>query len=324
MSLFASTELASALAAVEAVPTRVASVACEQHIVPVVYAAGRPVVDRVWLDYLEPSTDPLLAPEAFVRFLPRLVVGRVDAEQWWQEVAPTAERHGLRVAPTMDLARFSSWDEVEAWVKTKRSGFVKTAERLGRKASRELGEVSFEGSDPDEEAFEQLLRWKRAHYQRTGVGDPLAVPANIELLRWLFRNGTLQHATLRAGDRLMAGIAYVRRGGRVYYWMPSYDTELAAYSPGNLNLLRSIRHAYDSGATEYDFMIGEEDYKWFFATDARIVAPVGSMPVVRRARRFAGTARRRLLAGHGPGQEQRPGRGPTHDGAAEQGRTADA
>ena len=296
MSLFSSTAFASALAAVEAVPTRVSSVACDQHVVPVVFAAGRPVLDRVWLDYLEPSTDPMLTPEVFVRYVPRLVVGKVSAEHWLAQLAPTAERSLLRAAPTLDFSHFGTWEEVEASIRAKRSGLVKTAERLARKAERELGPVTFTPADPDEAAFEQLLQWKRLHYQRTGVGDPLAVPANIELMRWLFRSGTLEHATVRFGERFAAGIALVRRSGRVYYWLPSYDTELSTWSPGNLVLLRSIRHAYASGEQEYDFMIGDEDYKWYFATDVRLVGPVGTMPVVRRARRLAGSAKRRLLA----------------------------
>jgi CelD/BcsL family acetyltransferase involved in cellulose biosynthesis len=297
MSLYASTALAAALAAAEDVPTRVSAVACDEHTIPVVFAAGRPVLDRVWLDYLEPSTDVRHVPESFVRYVPRLVVGKVSAEQWHADVQPTAAARQLRAAPTIDLSRFGSWDEVEAWIRTKRSNLVKNAARLARKAERELGALTFTAADPDEEAFEQLLGWKRAHYQRTGVGDPLAVPANAELMRSLFRSGTLEHSSLRADGRLLAGIALVRQAGRVYYWLPSYDTELAALTPGNLTLLRSIRHAYDSGEREYDFMIGDEDYKWFFATDVRVVGPVGTMPVVRRARRLVGTARRRLLAG---------------------------
>ncbi len=294
MSLFAGDDLASAIAAVEGVEVRRTVLSCDGRVVPALLAGTKPLVRRVWLDFLEPSEDPDAVAEFPIRYLPRVVVGKVDQQVWHEDIAAGARRALLQASPCLDLTRFSCWEDAEAWFRRKRSNHTKNLERSLRKAEREIGPVLFEPADKDEAAFEHLVAWKRAHFARTGVGDPLAVRANLELFRGLFRAGALELATLRGDGRPMAAIGLVRLGGRVYYWMPSYDTTLSTLSPGNVLLNLCIRHAYESGAQEFDFMLGDEEYKWTYATDCRLVGPLGSEPVAGRVRRLAGTAKRRL------------------------------
>lgn len=293
MSLFAGAELASALAAVEGVPVRPTILGCDGRLVPALLAGTKPVVARVWLDFLEPSEDPDAVAEIPIRYLPRVVLGRVD-QQVWHDDAQDATGGSLQASPTLDFTKFSAWEDIEAWFRRKRSNHSKNLERALRKAEREMGPVLFDPSDRDEAAFEHLVNWKRAHFARTGVGDPLAVPSNLALFRRLFETGQLELATLRGDGRPMAAIGLVRQAGRIYYWMPSYDTSLSTLAPGNVLLNQCIRHAYNTGAHEFDFMLGDEEYKWTYATDCRLVGPVGSEPVARRVRRLAGGAKRRL------------------------------
>lgn len=294
MSLFAGNDLASVLAAVEGVPVRRTVLGCGGRFIPALLAGTKPVVARVWLDFLEPSEDPDAVAELQIRYLPRVVVGKVDQQVWHDDIAGGLKRGLLQASPTLDFTRFSSWEDAESWFRRKRSNHTKNLERSLRKAEREVGPVLFDPADRDEDAFNHLVTWKRAHFARTGVGDPLAVAANLDLFRSLFRAGSLELATLRGDGRPMAAIGLVRQAGRIYYWMPSYDTALSALSPGNVLLSMSIRHAYESGAHEFDFMLGDEEYKWTYATDCRLVGPVGSEPVAGRVRRLAGSATRRL------------------------------
>ncbi len=294
MSLFAGDELASAIAAVEGTAVRRVVLGCEGRLIPALVAGAKPVVGRVWLDFLEVAEDPEAVAELPIRFLPRVVVGKVDQQLWHDDMAGVPNRGPVQASPTLDFTKFSSWEEVEGWFRRKRSNHTKNIERALRKTERELGPVIFDPADHDEAAFDLLVTWKRAHFARTGVGDPLAVAANLGLFRTLFRAGALELATLRADGRPTAAIGLVRQDGRTYYWMPSYDTSLSSLSPGNVLLNLCIRHDYESGAHEFDFMLGDEEYKWTYATDCRLVGPIGSQPVAGRVRQLAGRAKRRL------------------------------
>ena len=293
MTLFAGAALANAIGEVEGVPTRLTVLSCEGRSVPAIIAGDTPVTDRVWLDYLEPAE---VAAEIPVRFLPRFVHAKVEAKLWLDELSVAAPASGMQPAPLIDFTQFTTWDEAAAWFQRYRSSHFKTLDRLHRKTEREIGPVSFNPADSDPAAFDQLIAWKRMHFARTGVGDPLAVRHNLELFRHLFGSGTLELSTLRGGDRLLAIIACVTVQGRVFYWMPSYDTGLSVLSPGNALLNTLIRHSFERGDHEFDFMIGDEGYKFHYATHARLVGSLGPVPVSRRVRRFAGQAKRRLQA----------------------------
>ena len=290
--LFAGTALANAIAEAENVATSLTVVSCDGWSVPTIIAGDKPVTSRVWLDYLEPGD---IEAHQTVRYLPRVVLTKVDAQLWQDELATVAAANGDQAAPLIDFTAFATQTDLETMIRQRNGRQTKTLERLHRKTERELGPVRYQPVDPDPTAFDDLITWKRLHYARTGVGDPFAVRENIELFRSLYRAGVLEIASLRAGNRLLAAIALVTLQGRTYYWMPSYDTEVAVLSPGNALLNWLIFHSYERGDHEFDFMLGNEGSKFHYATHVRVIGAVGSVPVARRIRRLAGEAKRKLL-----------------------------
>jgi CelD/BcsL family acetyltransferase involved in cellulose biosynthesis len=58
--------------------------------------------------------------------------------------------------------------------------------------------------------------------------------------------------------------------GRVIWYKPSFDTAYAKHSPGLLSIRHLIEHALAQGRQEVDFTIGNEDFKWRYANDARV------------------------------------------------------
>src|SRR5690606_32189206 len=95
------------------------------------------------------------------------------------------------------------------------------------------------------------------------------------LLRTLFerRDGDFQGLmiSLYAGDRLVAAHFGVRGGGVYHPWLASTAPDLAAWSPGQVYLLRAIAAMPALGLRAYDLGLGHEHYQRPYALSTRPV-----------------------------------------------------
>ena len=91
--------------------------------------------------------------------------------------------------------------------------------------------------------------------------------------RDFFRHVIAQHAargtacltTLSLEGELAAYVLCFVDGPAYRMWHPRFDPRWERYSPGKLAMDESIAHALAQGATEYDFMRGQERYKSSYA-----------------------------------------------------------
>jgi CelD/BcsL family acetyltransferase involved in cellulose biosynthesis len=58
-------------------------------------------------------------------------------------------------------------------------------------------------------------------------------------------------------------------GGRLYFYAPTFAHDYRAYSPGKIMIQYLLRHAFEKGIKEFDFLMGEEAYKFSWAKDFR-------------------------------------------------------
>ena len=152
-----------------------------------------------------------------------------------------------------------------------------------RRMEREYGDAIFTWHDPDPEAWDCLLRWKRAQYAATGFCDVLAAPWVRDLLARCRDAGSTDRpedpgtsgdgfagvfCTLRAGGRIAAVHLLLRSGPRLHAWFPAYDIGAKSVSPGNVLMLELLRHAADRGVTAVDLGAGDEPYKADYATES--------------------------------------------------------
>lgn len=231
--------------------------------------------------YLEPLTEPFDGPVFRVPHLREVV--RVSAPV--DEPSPVP---GAEPSPYVDLTRFASWADLRA-AATPPPGInsPKRVEEKVRQFSRDVGAVELTVDDHDDADFETLLAWKSAQYARTWRAHRMTIPQNLEFYRELRRRGLFQVFTLRAGGRLAAGKVGLRLDGRSLWRITVYDPELSSYSPGSIVEMLAIKACLEAGDRDYDYLVGDERYKFTFATHIRWVGHVGAEPRADRFRRLA-------------------------------------
>ena len=94
-----------------------------------------------------------------------------------------------------------------------------------------------------------------------------------DILRATQDAGMLGMCFLEVEGSLLAAYAYFSMGGVVYLYNSGYNPGMyASLSPGWVLLGHLIEHVIASGHTYFDFMRGDEDYKyWFGGEDERVL-----------------------------------------------------
>lgn len=162
-------------------------------------------------------------------------------------------------SPIIDLR-----DGYPAFVEARRRAsrnLVPSVQRKRRKMEREIGPVRFEFDSADPAALQTVMRWKSRQYAELGEWDRFADPTVVALLERLHGTrapgctGTL--SLLFAGDQIAAAHFGLRSQQVLCSWFPTYDPDLARYSPGMLLHLLMAEAAAERGVTAFDLGAGE-------------------------------------------------------------------
>lgn len=191
----------------------------------------------------------------------------------------TPEPPGLQPSPYIDWTRFADEKAFRAHVDASSHLKHNDSARQRRRAERDLGPLKFVWDDDRPEVFDACVKWKSAQYLSTGVGDMFAAPQNVELFRKLKALGVVKVASLSAKDTLLAVHFGTHTDRRFSWWIPAYDAAYSKYSPGRLLLENLLQQSQAQGDLEFDFLIGDETYKFMFATHNRVIGPIGAPPV---------------------------------------------
>ena len=118
----------------------------------------------------------------------------------------------------------------------------------------------------DHELLERLLTWKSRQLRSTGRYDTFASTRIRQLLHELLAMKRLHLCALYAGDHPMSALLLASDQGRTSCWISGYDPRVATYSPGALIFEHGLRLSQQAGDREFDMLIGDEDYKYHYAT----------------------------------------------------------
>ncbi|MCC6782732.1 MAG: GNAT family N-acetyltransferase [Planctomycetes bacterium] len=202
----------------------------------------------------------------------------------------------------------------------KKKSLVRHEKKLAR-----LGAVALHDVTGREAIAAQLPEFFAQHSRRRAfAGDGLVFrePAARAFFGALFDELGPEQAVLsvlRCGDRSAAmHVGFVSDGGFLWY-KPTFDVELWDLGPGEVLLKHLLASCRRRGSTEFDFTIGEEDFKFRFANRTReawtihVLAPglrglrgglaLRARAAIQRRPRLAATLRRlraRLAGGHAP------------------------
>jgi CelD/BcsL family acetyltransferase involved in cellulose biosynthesis len=247
------------------------------------------VVQRMPFYDFAPPIDGVAASRQ-LPFVARTVVRTTTAEE------RQPEPEGFQPSPYIEWPRFRDYAAFDALVTERNAKQQSDSRRRRRRVEKELGALSFVFDDPRPEVFDACVRWKSGQYLATGVGDMFAPPQNVELFRQLRKAGGLVVSSLSVGDKLMAVHFGAFYQGWFGSWIPAYDPALNVYSPGRLLLEELLKDSHARKHSEFDFLIGDEKYKFTYATHNRVIGPVGTPPLRDRLAKEAERRAKALLA----------------------------
>lgn len=172
------------------------------------------------------------------------------------------------------------------------SDVVRKILQRARKMEREVGPLRLEHFVTDRRLFQTLLAWKRQQYARQQARDVFALPWTIPLLELIFTlrtpglSGIL--SVLYAGEQIAALHLGMMAAGVLHYWFPAYCPDLGRYSPGLVQLLRTVQDAPTLGLRRIDLGKGDEPFKASFMTGYTSVGEgaVDLRPLMRPWRRL--------------------------------------
>ncbi len=166
----------------------------------------------------------------------------------------------------------SSWEEYFGAKKRKfRYNLQRNWRRLEEVGKVKLERISFPyGLEKNLEEVVELhrKRWKEK-YTRSVFSTEKGARFYTELAQVFSKKGWFDLALLKVNDKVVASSYSFIYGGKFYYYIPAYDPEYYDYSPGALLLKSLLKDSFKGGIKEFDFMKGEEDYKYRWASHER-------------------------------------------------------
>lgn len=186
------------------------------------------------------------------------------------------------------------WDSyLDTLTQSHRSDIKKKLKRLHRDFRVELRLASSE-----EGRKEALSTFVRLHLARwagqggsTAINTKELIDFHEDLSRACFGQGWLRLYTLLLDGEAVASLYIFRYGNVCYYYQAAFDPAFSKYSVGTLALALGIRQAIADGASEFDMLHDDEEYKYLWARDERTLVRYDLFPP-----RNIGRLARKLLA----------------------------
>jgi CelD/BcsL family acetyltransferase involved in cellulose biosynthesis len=234
-------------------------------------------------DYLNIVSRPEEAAEAASRLLADLARDRsswdlVDLQQLRDGAAllQTPPPQGLRSAihpqePCPFVSLPGTWEEYAATLGKKLRSNIGYYERLmARTFTMELDTVD---DGRLEETMEALFRLHQRRWRGRGLPGAFVggrVQAfHREVAKRLAERGWLRLHALRLDGQTRAVLYCFSFMGSGYYYQGGFEPALARYSPGTVLTARAIQDAIHDGAHEFDFLRGDEPYKYLWKASDR-------------------------------------------------------
>ncbi len=171
-------------------------------------------------------------------------------------------------SPILDLSHCASMDAVLARCSGEHR---KDIRRQSRRLAADVGPLTLwvAGTDQGPEAADdfrsRFLETYRSAWSGRSTGNMFdragVTPFAERIVEEGVPAGWAKYMVLRAGPRRVAWHLGFEHRGSWYWWIPTHDAALRAYSPGRLLLALAIEYALSHGITHVHFLTGESGYK---------------------------------------------------------------
>ena len=199
-----------------------------------------------------------------------------------------ALRKGSEESPVLPLAGCAGLDDVLA----RCSSSHRVDVRRQMKRAAEKGELSLwtAGADDTAEALRSVRQEFWPAYRdlwtgKTGASAVLAPGVDAFIERVVADGvaaGWTHYSVLRADDTPIAWHLGFLHDGRLYYWIPTYDSAWSKLSPGKLLLAKLIEDGCRAAWREIHFLTGNHEYKLAWnPTPTSLVAMTWTAPTIR-------------------------------------------
>lgn len=234
---------------------------------------GRTRTDFPFIDYFEPLAvvpgNLEAADYPMLGRLRRASLGTVERETWFSERL----FRSYAAAPLIEWGQFPAWEDFQTAVRQQSNQYWRDSRRRLNKLHRTLGESVFRWHDSDPAAFAACLRWKSNQFD--GIRRMFEDPRHRRFFVSLAESGFLTVSSLSVAGGPVAVVLGVVWQGCYYYWIPSYDPLHADCSPGRLLLEAMLAESHRLGQHRFDFLLGDEGYKWLYATHTQLIGELG-------------------------------------------------
>lgn len=234
------------------------------------------ISDFTLLDYLTAEKKYNKRHLQKIDYLARVEKGIVKIDESCNNLQDTYLIHN---APFIDLRLFSSYGDYLKMIEKRNHDFVTNSNRRERKLEREQGKPQYVYNCQDIKLLDMCIAWKEKQLEKTGGTEAFADPRLRQFLLTLLQKKVLRISTLAVKSTPIAISVGVEYQKSYYGWISAYDFDYSAYAPGRLLLLFIIAENLKRKNQYLDFLLGSEKYKWIYATNFRIVGPVGSPSV---------------------------------------------
>jgi len=187
-----------------------------------------------------------------------------------QQIDWGVEIKELSHTPTIQLP--SDWDTYLASIDKKQRHEIRRKLRRAQESSEKMTWHILTPSDDIEQGYLQFINlMEQDDNKRIFLTDTMRVQMR-HIMEWAFSEGILQLSFLKLNDQPAAAYYCFDYQDRILVYNSGFDMTFSAYSPGWVLLGLLIQHAISQGKTHFDFMRGNEAYKYRFgATDSFVM-----------------------------------------------------
>jgi CelD/BcsL family acetyltransferase involved in cellulose biosynthesis len=253
------------------------------------------IVRRGFEDRVMPMVSAFIADRGMTLRLIRMTTTAIAARETgdtlrrgsWQVVSTSAE-----VCPFIDLPA-----DFESFLATLGSSHRYNYRRRLKNLQRDF-DMKIERATTDEErrnALHTVIGLHLARWRARGGTDAFNSAAvfafHEEFTQLALERGWLRMMVIRVNDRPAAALYGFRYGATYSFYQSGFEPALSKTSAGLVMIGLTIKDAIAEGATRYDFLHGDESYKFLWTKTVRQLVRLELYPPSRHGRRHLKAAR---------------------------------